>query len=452
MLWGFFWSLLMFLIVITLLVAFHEYGHFIVARACGVKVLRFSIGFGKILWSRNSKKGTEFVISILPIGGYVKMLDERVAPVKKEDLPFAFNRKSVLQRSLIVLAGPFFNFIFAIAAYWLMLVIGITHVAPIVGEVAPGSIAATAGIESDQEFVEIGKTKIHSWQDVSVALVKEIGNKTASLPIVMKDKNGIYHYKLMLGKWAYNGSDVYLLESLGIAPSEPLIPPIIAAVQKDSPAAGAKLRTGDEVIAIDGQSIKSWQAMVKYISSKPNQLVQFTIKRNNSIRQSPVKIGQQQLRTGQMIGFLGIQSKHLPWPSKNIRLEKYSPFKALEIALNKTYDMSITTLKLLGKMLIGDISVKGLSGPVGIAQGAGFSASLGFAHFLSFLALVSVSLGVLNLLPLPMLDGGHFLFFIIEAIIKRPIPEKVQEFCMKVGILLLISVMLLALYNDLSRF
>jgi len=447
----FLWSLAMFLIVITLLIAFHEYGHFIVARACGVKVKRFSIGFGKIIWSRTDKKGTEFAISLLPIGGYVKMLDERIEPVPEKDRLYAFNQKSILQRSMIVLAGPFFNFIFAIFAYWLMFVIGVSHIAPIIGDVAPSSIAADAGLQSKQEFIKIANENVYSWQDVSMTLIKQVGNKS-HLPITMKTPDNILHqYSLDLTHWIYDGSNPFLLESIGLTPDEPTIPPVINSVQKNSPAAKAGLQKGDSIIAVDQKSISSWQDMVRLISSKANQQVKFVVKNAKGRKTLFVHVGSYKLSSGKVVGFLGVESKKTHWPDNMIRLQRYNPIKALSKAIYKTYDMSVTTLSLLGKMIIGDISFKGISGPVGIAQGAGFSASLGFTHFLSFIALVSVSLGIINLLPLPILDGGHFLFFIIEAVIKRPLPEKVQEISLKIGILLLISVMLLALYNDLSR-
>lgn len=451
MLLGFFWSLIMFLIAITLLVAFHEYGHFIVARLCKVKVTRFSIGFGKIIWSKTDKKGTQFALSILPLGGYVKMLDERVEPVTSEDLPYAFNRKSIWQRCAIVLAGPVFNFIFAIAAYWLMFIVGVTHLAPIVGDVDSGSIAAKAGLLPQERIIAVEQQPIHSWADFSINLAKHIGDQTHLQMTVQKPNQVPKTVILDLSGWHYNASNAFLLESLGLTPAEPDVPAIIASIEPNSPAAQAGLVAGQTITAADNQPINNWQQLISYIKPRAGQSVVFTLKQNNHIKEEKVYIGSRNLESNETVGYLGIQSKSIPWPDSMKSIERYDVLTALTQAIAHTYHNSVTTIILLGKMIVGKISFKGISGPIGIAQGAGFSASLGFAHYLSFLALVSISLAVINLLPIPLLDGGQFIFCLIEAVIRRPIPEKIQEFCIKISILLLLGVMLMAVYNDLTR-
>lgn len=441
----------MFLIAITLLIAFHEYGHFIVARLCKVKVTRFSVGFGKIIWSRVDKKGTQFALSILPIGGYVKMLDERIEPVSTEDLPYAFNRKPVWQRCCIILAGPIFNFIFAIVAYWLMFVVGVTHLAPIIGNVESGSIAAKAGLTSQQRIIAVNQTPTHSWSDFSILLVKQIGDKT-QLPVTVKTtentKKTVY---LNLSNWHYDASNALLLDSLGLSPAEPKVPAIIGAIEPNSPAAYAGLSKGETVIAVNNHPIENWQQLTYQIKPKAGQRILLTVKKNNNISNVAINVASHTLASGKSIGHIGIQSVIIPWPDSMKATERYSVLAAFPQAVLKTYHNSMTTILLLGKMVIGKVSFKGISGPIGIAQSAGFSASMGFAYYLSFLALVSISLAVLNLLPIPMLDGGQFIFCLVEAAIRRPIPDKVQEVCIKVGILVLLSVMLLAVYNDIMR-
>ena len=451
MLFGFFWSLIMFLIAITLLIAFHEYGHFIIARFFNVKITRFSVGFGKIIWSRVDKKGTEFALSLLPIGGYVKMLDERVEPVTDEDLPYAFNRKPIWQRACIILAGPIFNLIFAIAAYWLMFIVGVTHLAPIIGEVEPGSIAAAAGLSSSQQITAVNQHAIYSWPDFSIALAKKIGEKTR-LPLTVRATNNTQKtVSLDLSRWHYDASDAYLLDSLGITPAEPDVPAVIDVVLPNTPAAKAGLVNGQTILAIDKYPVNNWQQVVSYIKPRANQQLTIKVKKDNIVSNVQVTVGEQTITSGEKLGYLGIQSVIVPWPDEMKTIEHYGVIESFIKAVVRTYDNSVTTILLLGKMIIGKISFKGISGPIGIAQGAGFSASMGFAHYLSFLALVSISLAVINLLPIPMLDGGQFIFCLLEAVIRRPIPEKIQEVCIKVGILLLLSVMLLAIYNDLMR-
>lgn len=447
----FIWSLCMFLIAISVLVAFHEYGHFLIARACHVKVKRFSIGFGKIIWSRTDKKGTEFALSILPFGGYVKMLDERIEPILPQEKRYAFNYKPIWQRGAIIFAGPAFNFIFAILGYWLILMIGVTNVIPMIGQVTPNSIAAQAGLKSQQQIIKINQETVYSWQDVAITLLNAVGTPQL-MPITVQDHAEKQHdYQLNLTQWHYQGSDMKLLESLGIKPYEPQIPAIIGDVKEDSPAGEAGLLAGDRIKAVNDKPVIEWQAVSDAIQKLPNVTITLTILRDGKLMHKKILVGRRNLSKNHAIGYIGVQSQPFTWPDKMKITERYSFLPALGHACSKTYQMSVTTLEMMGKMITGKLSVKGMSGPVGIAQSAGDSAKLGFVQFVSFLSVISISLAVLNLLPIPILDGGQLLFLLIEAIIRRPVSEKIQEASVKIGILILLGVMLLALYNDLSR-
>jgi len=447
---GLFISIIAFFVAIGLLVTFHEFGHFWVARLLGVKVLRFSVGFGKTLW-RFQGKQTEYVIAAIPLGGYVKMLDEREATVADTEKPFAFNSKPVWARFAIVLAGPVFNFIFAIVAYWLMYMIGITGLAPIVGEIKPDSIAATAGLLERDEIVKVDNQTTHSWQQVVNKLIDRLGDKDSLSIEVLRDKGQRQVLNLPLKTWQLKGDRPSLIDALGITPYQPPIPPIVSDVIADEPAGVAGMAADDEVIAVNHQPITHWREFTDVIHKSVNKPITLTVKRKDKIIDFTFMPRTKESDTGEIVGFAGLVVKPVEMPPELLRNERYSPWEAFVEANKKTADYIRLTFKIIGKMITGDVGLKTLSGPLTIAEGAGASALGGIQYYLGFLALISISLGVLNLLPIPILDGGHLLYFVIEAIQGKPVSERVQIYGFKLGMLLLICLMTIAIYNDLAR-
>lgn len=446
------WAIFGFIIAIGILVTFHEFGHFWVARRLGVKVLRFSVGFGKTLWKHTSKKGTEYVLALIPLGGYVKMLDENEGRVAPNDLPYAFNRKSIWRRMLIVLAGPAFNFIFAIFAYWLIFSIGTTVVAPILGDLQTTSIAAKAGLQSGDELLSVNGHKVHDWRDVSFALVSKLGEKDSVL-ITYKPSNTstIKSTQLDLTNWKVDEKQPDPLGALGFTPYYPLIPAVVSKVIADSPAAKAGIQAQDTILKIANQPVKNWEQMSSILNQYINKTVTVTVLRAGkslALSLTPEAIKNE---NGVLIARMGIQSALLKWPKTLLRTVHYPFFQAGVEAVKSTGYITGLTFKMLYKMVIGQISVHSISGPIGIAEGAGLSAKLGFTVYLSFLALISISLAVINLLPVPMLDGGHFLYYVIELIRGKPLSQDAQMVGMRIGLVLLLGLMLLAIFNDISR-
>ncbi|MCP0913175.1 RIP metalloprotease RseP [Legionella sp. 27cVA30] len=444
-------TLFYFFLALVLLIIVHEFGHFLVARWCGVKVLRFSFGFGKVIASWRDRRGTEFAWSIFPLGGYVKMLDESEGEVAADEKHLAFNNKSVWARMAIVLAGPLFNFLFAFAALWLMLTIGIKSLAPMIDAVQPGSFAARAGFKANQEILALNEEKINSWRDFQYALMPLIGTEEpVTLRVKSLDNGKETELILPLADWQLNTKSQDVLKSMGITPFVPTIPPIVGSVLENSPAQAAGLRVDDKVTHIDGVVVDSWLVLVEYVRKNPNKQTHLTIERNGASHTIPVKIGQAN-NNGAVEGLLGVRSNPVNWPSHWLRLHQENPLQAAGTAFLQTLNLTKATFTLMGRLALGKLPWQSLSGPVGIAQGAGESARSGLAYYLSFLALVSISLGVLNLLPIPMLDGGHLLYCLLEIIRRRPLSEEVRSLGMYLGLLILIALMVVALTNDISR-
>jgi regulator of sigma E protease len=443
-------SIIAFLVAISILVGIHEYGHFIVARLCGVKVVEFSLGFGPALWKRQSKKGTQYQLALIPIGGYVKMLDERDGPIPLALQPHAFNRQPIWKRCLVILAGPFFNLILAFIAYWLIFMIGFTQIVPKIGDITPNSIAARAGLASGQIITQIDQQKIYSWLDIQTALVGYVGQQQP-VSIVVKTENGQLQTHLMhLQDWNIKGLEPDILNSIGITPYMPELPPVITNVLAEGPAAKGGMQANDEVIAINGKPTHDWQAIYDFVQQHPNQTATFTVLRHAKSIDLTFQIGSQE-QDGQLVGQLGVMSSLIAWPPELMTMVRYNPWQALVPAWHKVIDITTTSVKLIGKLITGHISLQGISGPIGIAQGAGISASLGVVSFLSFLALISISLGVINLVPIPLLDGGQLVICLLEGLLRRPLPEKVQVRGIQISIFFLLGVMTLALYNDIMR-
>lgn len=446
-----FLTLVFFILALFLLVTIHEYGHFQVARWCGVKVLRFSFGFGPVIARCRSRSGTEFVWSLLPFGGYVKMLDEQEAPVPEHEKHLAFNNQKLWKKLIIVLAGPLFNFLFAFFALWLVLIIGIHTLAPIVQSVKPYSIAANAGIKSNQEIVSMDGNPINSWRDFQYRLMPLLGSK-AETHVELKSLQGNQHTAVVLplSDWTLNEKKPDPLESLGIIPFIPVLPAVVGEIVPNSPASQVDLKIHDLIIKIDELDVKDWLNVVEYVQRRPSTLMQLQVMRGKQLRRVSILSGAR-VEKGETKGFLGVQSQKVNWPEHWLRIEKKQPLQAVVEAASQTMQLTKTTFILMGRLLTGKLGLKTISGPVGIAQGAGDSGRSGLVTYLFFLALVSISLGSLNLLPVPMLDGGHLLYYIIEMVTRRPVTEKFKTFGTYLGIILLMMVMFIAFTNDISR-
>ncbi len=446
----FFWNLGSFILALGILVAIHEYGHFWVARKMGVKVLRFSIGFGKPLLKWHDKYNTEYVIAAIPLGGYVKMLDERVDDVPANQRHLSFNAKSVQARIAIVAAGPMANFLFAIFALAVMYMVGVQSVKPVVGSITEGSRAEQAGIMPSQHIIKIGDDDITTWQDATFALMSNLGEE--SVEVIVRDKSLQPRVKtLNLEGWKLDQRDVPPLSSLGIVPFRPQATLTIAAVTKDSAAEHANLQVNDTILAVNGETISNWQQLVNLITQSANKSLQFSVKRQDTIKAITVTPKGRIDNNGIEQGFLGVAPVVQQWPDGYVETRHYGPLDSIVRGTKETWRLITLSFDMIGNLITGQVSVKNLSGPVGIAVGAGTSVSYGLVAFLSFLALISVNLGVFNLLPLPVLDGGHLMYYIIELFRKKPVSEKTQEFGFKVGALLLIFLTCFALFNDVSR-
>lgn len=439
------------LVALGVLVTFHEFGHFWVARRCGVKVLRFSVGFGTPLLRWHDRHGTEFVVAAIPLGGYVKMLDEREGDVPAALAGQSFNRKSVRQRIAIVAAGPIANFLLAILFFWLIAMLGTQQVRPVIGTVESGSLAASAGLVAGQEIVAIDGKPTNGWSAVNLQLVRRLG-ESGTLRVNVLDEGATTprQYDIALNAWLKGADEPDPITSLGLRPWRPPVLPVLAEIDPQGPAAAAGLKSGDTLLALDGAALADWQQVVDAVRARPDSKVSLRIERDGAQLDVPVTLA----RKGEgkaAGGYLGAGVKAGQWPAPMLREVSYGPLDAVGEAFSRTWNMSVLTVESLKKMLFGELSVKNLSGPITIAKVAGASAQSGIGDFLNFLAYLSISLGVLNLLPIPVLDGGHLLFYLIEWARGRPLSDRVQGWGVQIGISLVVGVMLLALINDLGR-
>ncbi len=448
---GFFWNLASFIVALGILITVHEYGHFWVARRNGVKVHRFSIGFGKKLWSKIGADGTEYVIAMIPLGGYVKMLDDRVDDVPLSEQDKTFNCKSVYQRIAIVAAGPFANFAFALVAFYLMFLIGVPSIKPMVGNIEPASIAAQAGLPSNSQIVEVAGKTTNDWQDVNLALISEIGSDSVSIKTKQEDTVHISNTVIDTTHWNFSPDKESAIGSLGIKPFTPNVYNEVVAIQSGSPAEKGGLQVGDILLSVNGEQINGdWYLFSDKIKQFPNKTVALIVQRGEETKElfvTPKGV----TRSGKTVGFIGVSPKSDVYPEEYRIDIAYGPVDAVSESVKKTWDLVVLSIEMIGKLITGDVSVKNLSGPISIAQGAGSSANFGLVYFLGFLALISINLGIINLLPLPVLDGGHLLYYIIELFTGKPVPEKVQEVGFKFGTIILLGLMSIALFNDLSR-
>ncbi|UAL45339.1 sigma E protease regulator RseP [Shewanella inventionis] len=452
----FLWSLGSFIVALGILITAHEYGHFWVARRCGVKVERFSIGFGKAIWRKMGQDGTEYVVAMIPLGGYVKMLDERVEDVPAELVDQAFNRKTVWQRIAIVSAGPIANFIFAIMALYVMYMIGTPSLKPVIDSTQSNSPAGIINVVEPQQILAVSGQKVRTWEEVNLALVGHIGDSSLSLTLApLPTLSGMdmptKTVTLDTSDWKFDPEKTSPITSLGLGIYRPGIDPTIALVSPDSAAEQAGIVVGDTLTAINGEPFNDWKAFVDVVQASANKTLTMTLIRDNQMINVDVTPKAQQNADGQTIGIVGISPTQAPWPD-NMRFElEYGIVDSFIAATDKTWQLVVVSFKMIGKLFTGDVSVKNLSGPISIAQGAGASASYGLVYFLGFIALISVNLGIINLMPLPVLDGGHLLYYFVEVITGKPVPETVQEIGFRFGAALLLMLMGVALFNDFAR-
>ena len=437
-------------VALSILIAIHEYGHFWVAKRLGVKVMRFSIGFGQPIWRWMSRDGeTEYVVAAIPLGGYVKMLDEREGPIAVAELPRAFNRRPVGHRCMIVVAGPLFNFIFAVFAYWVMFVVGVPGMKAVVGEVTPDTPAYYAGLRTGMTIIEVDHEATPTWKSAIDRLLPHLVLRER-VEIAVESNGSVGTHILdftRLTKQALEPDDLML--RAGLAPYTPLVAPVLDRINPGSPAEQAGLRTGDRIVAINSEPLNDWFVLVREVQQSTSNPLRLTVERGSE--QFQVTVIPQMDETGKG-GRIGASVKFDHELFAHLRAElSYSPFHAINKALIQTGEMSLLTLRVMWEIVAGRASTKNISGPVTIAQFAKQSASAGISYFLGFLALVSLSLGVLNLLPVPMLDGGHLLFYLVEIVKGKPVSEQTEIVAQRIGLFLIAALMSLALYNDFMR-
>ncbi|HHF5732055.1 TPA: sigma E protease regulator RseP [Haemophilus influenzae] len=441
---SFLWSLGSFIIAIAVLVSVHEYGHFWAARKCGIKVHRFSIGFGKVIWKRIDKYGTEFAVSMIPLGGYVKMLDGRNEVVPAEQKSQAFDSKSVLQRSFVIIAGPLANFIFAIFAYWVIYLYGMPTIKPVIESITPNSIAAQAHIGPNTQILTIDGEETQDWETINMLLATKMGEPNVEIILSPFNSNIEQQRTLNLTNWTFDPEKESAFAALGIVPIHSKVEMVLSKVVQASPAEKAGLQIGDKILTENFTAL-SWQNFVKQVEQGET----FTIKIERNGETFDKALTPVRNQNGKW--FVGV-SPTLTKLADEYRSElKYGILESLQKGIEKTGQLSLLTLKILGKLLTGDLSLNNLSGPISIAKGAGASANIGLVYFLSFMALISVNLGIMNLFPLPVLDGGHLVFLAMEAVKGKPISERVQSICYRIGAVLLLSLTVFALFNDFLR-
>lgn len=451
---GFIQSLGAFLLALGILITFHEFGHFWVARKCNVKVLRFSVGFGRPIWKRYfGEDRCEFIVAALPLGGYVKMLDEREGEVAPQERHRAFNNKSLGQRFAIVIAGPIFNFIFAVFAYWIMFMIGITGLKPVVGEIDSASMVERAGFRSGDEIIRVDDRETPIWSAVMNIIVARVVDG-AQVKFTLRGQDGIER-EAIVDVSQVSVDDMAggnLLRILGLYPKRPVVPAVIGELVQGKPAEQAGLLVGDKIIAVNAVPVKDWMQWVDIIRANPQRPINVEVARDQ--QQLSIMIVPQSVLTeeGEAIGRIGAAVDDGYTKDKSLMaIQSYSIIPAFSRAVAKTAEMSVLTLRILAKIITGEASVKNLSGPISIARYAGQTAGLGVVAFLGFLAIVSVSLGVLNLLPIPLLDGGHLMYYLIELLKGSPVSEATQVIGQQIGLAMLLGLMGIAFYNDILR-
>jgi len=458
-------TIVAFIFTLGLLITIHEFGHFIVAHYFDVKVLKFSIGFGHPIWRTTfGKDHTEFALAAIPLGGYVKMLDEHelkqeaqevsaeVAHYSAQDLSRAFNRLPVFKRIAVVAAGPIANLLLAIVLYAGLFMTGVVGLKPILGEIKPNSTAAIAGLLEGDTIQKVNGQPVNAWQEVRWELLNLSVDHNSVILDVLSKKNGFETLRLDVSHVDHENQQQDILDQLGFSISQPKMLPVFGEIIKDSPAARSGLQMGDQVLKVNQQTISDWDDFVALIKSHPNQVLSVEILRENkafNIQLTPDSVTENKQTIGRIGANVRVNQNEL---DAFLTTTHYNPLEALIKATQKTWETSLFSLKMMGKMLTGDVSWKMMSGPVTIASYAGQSADMGVKIFIGFLALMSISIGVLNLLPIPVLDGGHLMYYMVEIFTGRPVSEKVLVVGQKIGLVLIGSMMILAFYNDINRF
>jgi len=453
----FFNNLLFFIIALGVLVTFHEFGHFWVALKLGVKVQRFSVGFGKAFYIHKRKVGknqdeVEFALAMIPLGGYVKMLDERVEDVEETEKHRAFNTQSLAVRSAIVFAGPLANFLLAIALYWAVFILGTSAIQPILAEPAAQTMAAEAGFQAEDKITMVNDEAIMTMTGFRLAMM-DAAISADSVKVSVIDSNNSEQTRLLtIGDHKILNVDGDPIEKMGFKLWVPVIPPVVGKTVPDSVAEKAGLQAEDVITAVNAKPVTSWADTVKVITANPGKQISLQILRGDIEKSIELIPASRKNAEGTEEGYIGI---YLQRPQSIIdklyTTEQYSFFPAAAVAVEKTWTMSVLTLKVLGRMLIGDAALDNISGPLTIAKFAGETAGIGLVQFLSFLAVISVSLGVLNLLPVPVLDGGHLLYYLLEFITGKPLSEQAQQYGQQIGMMLLLMLMSIAIFNDIQR-
>lgn len=439
------------ILTICFVVGTHEAGHFFMARLVGVKVITFSIGFGKSILRWKDKSGTEYVFAIIPLGGYVRMADESEGEVAKADLPRAYNRQPFWKKFLIIAAGPLTNFVSAFFLYWVIFTIGFVTIKPIVGEITPKSIAADAGMQTKQQILEVDGQRVDTWTNILFKLLRHTGDQdTTSMLVKMPGSDKTQTLTLSLQNWKMNDLNPDPFKSLGFLPYEPPVQMEIGYIQENSAAAASRLAVGDKLIAINQQPMKDWPEIVKLVRAHPGETIMFTVERQNKRMEIPVQIGVEKDWLMQKTGTLGIAPR-VDVPDSILQKVRYTPISAIGKAAREVNDFTYFNLLLFGKMVTGKLSLDSLGGPITIFSTAGSSLNYGFIPFLGFLAFLSVSIGLINVFPIPGLDGGHLFLQTLEAISRRKIPDNVVIFLYRMGFIFLFLVMVQAMVNDIMR-
>lgn len=450
-------SVFAFLLAIGVLVAVHEYGHFWVARRLGFKVERFSIGFGRPLvrWHGRDTDRTEYWLSMIPLGGYVKLLDEREGPVAPEDQGRAFTHRPVPHRIAVLLAGAGANFAFAVVAFWMMFMVGVPGVTPVIGSVPAESLAARAGLQEREQILEVGGTRTPTWESVMLALYDDmLSDGVIRLTVATAPDAPSRLVEIpVAGMESRLTEPGALLPGLGLEPWSPSVPAMLGPLVSGGSAARAGLQEGDEILAADGQPVADWNDWVSFVRAHPDERIEVVFQRDGRRERAWLEIDSV-VADGQVIGRIGaeINLDHARGLAEHLRAEqRYGPVAALAQGWTRTWDMTGLTLRMLGRMVTGDVSVRNISGPISIGQYAGFSLVLGLSTFLNFLAIISISLGILNLLPIPMLDGGQIIYQLVEWVKGSPLSERTLMICQQIGLAMLLVIMSFAFYNDITR-